>query len=549
MKPVRLRCITLPIVFCLTPLAFTPPAADACTNILVTKGASADGSTMITYACDGRFHPRLQRRDAADHPADAVFEIRSWSGELRGTIPQVAHTHGVIGLMNDRQLAISETTTTGREELQNPDGLIDYWTLMRLTLERAATAREAIDVMTSLVAEHGYRSTAESFSIADPDEVWLMEMIGTGPGGSGAIWVARRIPDGFISAYANAPRIRTFPLDDPENCRYSDNVISFAVDRGYYHPESGEPFDFAAAYDVPTEQSRRYTATRVWSIFRRAAPGLKLDPAFHRGDPDAEPYPLWIEPEHTLSVHDVMALMRDHYEGTEYDMTKGVDAGPFGTPNRWRPMTWTVDGVEYSWERPISTQQTGFSFVSQSRSWLPDAVGGVFWYGLDDTFTSVYVPLYAGIARLPESFTVGRLDHFSWDSAWWVFNFVANIANLKYSYMIEDIQAVQRELEDRLLAMQPVIERTALDLADSDPALMRAFLTQYSVGQAEEIVRRWRQLGEHLLTKYNDGYVAGDGDEPVERGYPESWLREVIRSRPEQFRLNQPETPDDELPY
>ncbi|MCU0303063.1 MAG: C69 family dipeptidase [Thermoanaerobaculales bacterium] len=527
----------------------TPTNGSACTNILVTKGASADGSTMITYACDGRFHPRLENRPAADHEPGSVHEIRTWSGELRGTIPQVAHTHAVVGLMNEHQLAISETTTTGREELENPDGLIHYWTLMELALERATTAREAIDVMTSLVAEHGYRSTAESFSIADPNEVWLMEMIGTGPGGSGAVWVAMRIPDGFISAYANAPRIRQFPLDDPTNCLYSDNVISFAVERGFYHPESGEPFDFAAAYDVPTPQSRRYTATRVWSIFRRAAPSLALDPAFHRGDPEAEPYPLWIEPEHKLTVADVMALMRDHYEGTDYDMTSGVDAGPFGTPNRWRPMTWTVDGVEHTWERPISTQQTGFSFVSQSRSWLPDAVGGVFWYGLDDTSTSVYVPLYAGITRVPESYTVGSLDEFSWDSAWWVFNFVANIANLKYSYMIEDIRAVQGELEGRFLAMQPVIEKAAVELAGTDPELMRAFLTQYSVGQAEEVVRRWKALGEHLLTKYNDGYVAGEGEGSVERGYPESWLREVVRARPDRFRLEQREIPEDALPY
>jgi len=549
MKSDRIASFAIVIALATAGLILSPTSSDACTNILVTKGASADGSTMITYACDGRFHPRLNHSAPADHEPDAVYEIRSWSGELRGVIPQVAHTHGVVGLMNDQQLTVSETTTTGREELENPDGLIHYWTLMQLALERAATAREAIEVMTSLVDEFGYRSTAESFSIADPDEVWLMEMIGTGPGGSGAVWVARRIPDGFIAAYANGMRIRTFPLDDPENCLYSDNVISFAVDRGYYHPESGEPFSFADAYDVPTPQSRRYTSTRVWSVFRRAAPSLELDPAFHRGDPAAEPYPLWIEPESKLSVADVMALMRDHYEGTDYDMTVGVDAGPYGDPNRWRPISWTVDGVDYTWERPISTQQTGFSFVSQSRSWLPDAIGGVYWYGLDDTYTSVYIPLYAGITRIPESFTVGRLDRFSWDSAWWVFNFVANIANLKYSFMIEDIQAVQRELEDRFLAMQPVIETTALALAETDPELMREFLTQYSVGQAEEVVRRWKVLGEFLLTTYNDGYVAGEGDDNVERGYPESWLREVIRERPDQFRLDQSKTPENALPY
>ena len=528
-------------------LAIDRPA-DACTNILVTKSASADGSVIITYACDGRFHPRLRRNAAVDHEVESDLEIKDWSGKVRGVIPQVPHTYAVVGLMNEHQLAISETTTTGREELQNPDGLIHYWTLMQLALERAKTAREAIEVMTSLVAEFGYRSTAESFSIADPNEVWLMEMIGTGPDGDGAVWVARRIPEGYISAYANGPRIRTFPRDDPENCLYSDNVVSFATEKGYYDPSSGEPFSFADAYDAPTVQSRRYTASRVWSIFKRVAPSAELDPAYHRGVADAEPYPLWIKPEKKLSVADIMALMRDHYEGTAYDMTRGIDAGPYGSPNRWRPMSWEVDGTKYSWERPISTQQTGFSFVSQSRSWLPDPIGGVYWYGLDDTYTSCYVPLYAGISRVPHSFTVGRIDKFSWDSAWWVFNFVANIANLKYSYMVEDILAVQQELEGRFLAMQPVVEETALALADKDPALMREYLTQYSVGQGEEMVRRWKELGEYLLTTYNDGYVAGKGEE-TERGYPESWLREVIRARPDQFLLDQPESAEHELPY
>jgi dipeptidase len=539
------------VVFLLGVVAISLASAgpiSACTNILVTKSASVDGSTMITYACDGRFHPHLRRNDAADHEEGAVVEITTWGGKLLGTIPQVPHTYSYVGLMNEHQLAISETTTTGRKELQNPDGLLHYWRLMQLALERATTAREAIEVMTCLVAEFGYRSTAESFSIADPNEVWLMEMIGTGPGGEGAIWVARRIPDGYVSAYANGPRIREFPLDDPANCLYSENVISFAIDKRYYDPAAGRPFSFADAYDAPTVQSRRYTATRVWSIFRRLAPSLDLDPEYHRGAVDAEPYPLWIKPEKKLSVADVMALMRDHYEGTAYDMTKGLDAGPFGNPNRWRPMTWEIDGAKYTWERPISTQQTGFSFVSQSRSWLPDAIGGVYWYGLDDTFTSCYVPLYAGIKRLPHSFTVGRIDEFSWDSAWWIFNFVANFANLKYSYMVEDILAVQQELEGRYLAMQPVIEETALALSKTDPALLHDFLTQYSVGQADEMVRRWRELGEHLIMTYNDGYVAGPGDD-VERGYPEPWLREVIRSRPDQFSLEQDEAAENQLPY
>jgi len=547
MKSLRDYSVLLITIAALATTTARPAAA--CTNILVTKGASTDGSVMITYACDGRFHPHLRRQAAADHKAGDVLEIKDWSGKVRGTIPEAAHTYAVVGLMNEHQVAISETTTTGREELQNPDGLLHYWQLMKLALQRARTAREAIEVITSLVAKHGYQSTAESFSIADPNEVWLMEMIGTGPGGEGAVWVARRIPDGFISAYANGPRIREFPLDDPDNCLHSENVISFAIDKGYFDPASGNAFSFADAYDAPTTQSRRYTASRVWSIFRRAAPSLKLSPDFHRGMSEAEPYPLWIRPDQKLSLTDVMALMRDHYEGTPYDMTKGIDAGPYGNPNRWRPISWQVDDEKYSWERPISTQQTGFSFVSQSRSWLPDAIGGVYWYGLDDTYTSCYVPLYAGIDRVPQSFTEGSIKEFSWDSAWWVFNFVANIANLKYSYMVEDILAVQREIEGRFLAMQPVIEETALALADKNPDLMREYLTQYSVGQGEEVVRRWKELGEFLLTKYNDGYVSAGGEEPVERGYPESWLREVVVARPDQLLLVQPEEPENELPY
>lgn len=531
-------------------VAIAPGEGEACTNILVTPGASADGSAIITYACDGRFHARLRSHEAADHEPGSVVELRSWGGELRGTIPQVDHTFKVVGLMNEHQLAIAETTTTGREELVDPEGLLHYWDLMQLALERARTAREAIEVMTSLIAEHGYRSTAESFAVADPDEVWLMEMTGKGPGRTGAVWVALRVPNGSISAYANGMRIRSFPLDEPERCLYSPDVIDFAVEQGFWDPTSAEPFDFAAAYDAPTAQSRRYTATRMWSVFRRAAPSLEdeLDPAYHRGDPDAQPYPLWIEPDEKLAVGDVMELMRDHYEGTAYDMTRGLDAGPFGTPNRWRPMTFEVDGELYSWERPISTQQTGFSFVSQSRSWLPDPIGGVYWYGVDDTSMTCYVPLYAGIEALPPSYTAGALSSFSWDSAWWVFNLVANFANLKYSYMAPEIHAVQQDLEGTALAIQPAVEKVAVQLWQEDPDLVRRFLTDYSVGHAEEVVRRWKQLAEQLFTRYNDGYVAEEGADP-ERGYPQGWLEEVVRRRGDDLRLAQPEPTDVELPY
>jgi dipeptidase len=511
--------------------------AKACTNLLVTKGASEDGSVIITYTCDGEFHPHLEYEPEADHePGDSV-EITDWHGTLRGKVAQVAHTYAVVDLMNEHQLAIGETTFGGREDLENPEGLLHYWDLIWLALQRAKTAREAMQVMTDLVADYGYRSSGESFSIADPEEAWIMEMIGPGEGGEGAIWVAVRVPDGRISCHANKARIGEFPLKDPQNCIYSDNVVSFAVEKGYYDPASGEPFRFNDAYCPSTPENRRYCSARVWSIFRRAAPSLELSPDYHRSVEGAEPYPLWIEPDESLSLKDVFALMRDHYEGTPYDMTKGVDAGPYGNPNRWRPINWTVDSVTYTWERPVSTQQTGFSIVAQSRSWLPDGIGGVLWYGVDDTYTTCYTPLYCCIDRLPESFTVGSIKSFSWDSAWWIFNLVANYACIKYSYMIRDIQAVQHDLEGSLLSLQPAVENTALELARQDSELMKRYLTDYSIAQAEMVVSRWQDLAEHLITKYNDGYVKDEDGEPQEQGYPEAWLREVLRARPDQFHL------------
>jgi len=509
----------------------------ACTSILVTRGASSNGSTMITYSCDGEFHPHLRYRPPADHEPGEVIEIKDWSGTLRGTIDQVPHTHGVVGLINEHQVAIGETTFEGRKELRNPDGLLHYWTLMGLALQRSRTAREAIEVITGLVERHGYASTGESFSIADPDEAWILEMIGPGKGGHGAIWVARRVPDGYISCHANRARIGEVPMDEPESCLHSDNIVSFAVEHGYWDPASGRPFRFDEAYDPADAQHIRYSDSRVWSVFRRAAPSLNLSPEYSRGLGKGEPYPLWIRPDKKLGTADVMALMRDHYEGTPFDMTKGIDAGPFGSPNRWRPIGWKVDGRQYAWERPISTQQTGFSFVSQSRRDLPDPVGGVLWYGVDDTYTTCYVPLYCGIDRLPESFTRGRLDRFSWDSAWWVFNFVANIANLKYSYMIKDIQKVQRDLEGTALALQPAVERTAVELLGKDPALAVRYLTEYSVYHAEGTVRRWKRLGEELMTRYNDGYVKNGKGEPEGVGYPETWLRRVVEERGQQYLL------------
>ncbi len=517
--------------------------AKSCTSILVTKGASQDGSVMITYSCDGEFHPQMERLPAADYGPDDSLEITDWRGNVRGKIKQAPHTYAVVELMNEHQLAIGETTFDGLMELRNPDGILHYWDLMRLALQRAKTAREAITVMTDLVDEYGYGSTGESISIADPNEAWILEIIGPGPGGHGAEWVAVRVPDGYISAHANKARIGTFPLDDPKICVYSKNVVSFAVENDLYDPETDGPFSFCDVYCPATPENLRFCETRVWSVFRRAAPSLNLPADYNRAVPGAERYPLAVKPDRKLSLADVMSLMRDHYEGTPYDMTKGIDAGDYGCPNRWRPLAWTVDSTKYAWERPISTQQTAYSFVSQSRSWLPDPVGGVFWYGLDDTYTNCYTPLYCSITAIPESFTVGSLDEFTWKSAWWVFNFVANFATIKYSYMVTDIQAVQSAIESHSLTVQPAVEQTALELLEKDTALASAYLTDYSVSGAETMVDRWRRLGEHLITKYNDGYVKNDEGRPEGKGYPESWLRRVIGSDADAFLL--PEKPAD----
>ncbi len=525
------------------------PAAHACTNLLVTPGASADGSAFVTYTCDGVFHPTLQLTPAAEHEPGEMQEVRHWDGTLQAEIPQPAHSHGVTRLINDRQVAIGETTFDGRLELQNRDEGIHYWGLMNLTLERADTARDAVEIIAELLETYGYRSTGESFSICDPREVWIMEMIGAGSDVKGVVWVARRLPDGTISAHANMARIGTFPTDDPENTLYSANIFDVAEANGWWTPADG-PLDFAKVYCPADVQKLRYCATRVWSLFRRAAPSQDFDPAFHRGDPEAERYPLWITPDEKIDLRQVMGLMRDHYEGTPFDMTAGVDAGPYACPNRWRPMAWEIDGEAYSWERPISTQQTGFSMIAQCRAALPDPVGGCLWYGVDDTATTVWFPLYAGVTAGPPSYAAGRLGEFSWDSAWWVFNIVANYASLRYSLMIEDITAVQRDLEDGFLAMQSAVEETAAKLYAQDPDLAAEYLTTYSVSAGERVTARWTELAEHLFTKYNDGYVREDG-QAREVGYSEAWRREVLKLRPDQFRMRQAagDTVTNELSY
>ncbi|MDD4933977.1 MAG: C69 family dipeptidase [Methylacidiphilaceae bacterium] len=508
--------------------------APACTSILVTKGASADGSTMITYAADSHeLYGELTLTPAGTHRMGTMRDIVDWdSSKLLGRIPQPPITYQVVGNMNEHQVAIAESTWGGRDELKGPAGILDYGSLIYIALERSRTARDAIQVMTDLVAEYGYASTGESFSIADPTEAWILEMIGKGEKQKGAVWVAVKLADGTISGHANQPRVRTFPLDDPKNCLYAKDVASFAREKGWFSGRD-EELSFAEVYSPLRGATIRSCDARVWSVFRRAAPSLKLSSDWVMGVRGARPLPFSVKPDRKLSVSDVMELMRDHFEGTELDMTKGVGAGPFALPYRWRPMTFKVDGQEYLHERAISTQQTGFSFVSQSRSWLPSAIGGLLWFGFDDTASTVYTPIYCGIRSVPRTFGAGAgsFSRFSWDSAFWVFNFVSNWAYSRYSDMIVEIQKVQREWEDRLLSEQSEVEKAALRLQAESPAQARDYLTAYSTSQGDALVVRWRALGEFLIWKFIDGNVRDSQGNVTHPRYPEDWYRRIAREQ------------------
>lgn len=515
-------------------------SSESCTNILVSRGATVDSSVIITYNADaGGFMEPLYYEPAKDHePGDSV-EIYEWdTGKFLGKIPQVAHTFAVVGNMNEHQVSIGETTYTGRKELKDTNALIDYGSLMWLAMHRAKTAREALDVMTSLVEEFGYYSSGESFSISDPDEVWILEMISKGPEERGAVWVARRVPDGYICVHANQARIHEFPMDDPENCIYSPDVIDFAIEKGYYDPDDG-PFSFSKAYNPLDPGGALYCEGRVWSVFRRAAPSLMLDKKYWRAYEGEEPYPLFIKPDKKLSVEDVISLMRDHFEGTEYDMTKGLGSGPFGCPYRWKPLQWqlSTDTVNsYGWGRPVSTQQTAFAFASQSRNWLPDEIGGCFWYGVDDNYTNVYMPLYCCMNRVPKTLQAGSISEFTLESAFWVFNLVANLAYTKYSYVYEDIRPVQEEIEGQFHDSREAVENAALTLYKQDKQLAVNFLTDYSVSQVNKTVDTWRDLWKQLVVKYNDGYIndvnVDNGRHPKGVSYGDYYLKKVLEERP-----------------
>ena len=527
------------------------PLIFSCTNFLIGKKASSDGSTMISYSADSyNLYGELYHWPAKKYNPGELLKVYEWdTGKYLGEIPQALQTYNVLGNMNEHQVAIGETTFTGRSELSDSTGIIDYGSLIYITLQRAKTAREAITIMTNLVKEHGYYSTGESFSISDPNEVWVMELIGKGVGNKGAVWVAVRIPDDCISAHANQARIQQFPLNDSENCIYSKDVISFAREKGYY-TGSNDNFSFAQAYAPLDFGALRFCEARVWSFFNHVNKDMAKYVSYAKGE-TTDPMPLYIKPDKKLTTRDVQNYMRDHYEGTDLDWRNDFGAGPFSSPYRWSPLTWEVDSVEYCNERPISTQQTGFSFVSQSRSWLPNEIGGVLWFGVDDAAQSVYYPMYVGSTSVPESMEVsnGDLLNFSWESAFWVHNWVSNMVYDRYSDKIVHVKELQNKLESSFETEQPRVEKIALAIYKESKSDAIEYLTHYSKEYVKEGLSEWKKLGEYLMVKYLDGVVKKEEDgkfkrnaygntaSPSRPGYPNQHYRKVIEQTGDKYKV------------
>ena len=486
-------------------LAIGASPALACTNFIITRGASTDGSVMVTYAADSHaLYGALYKHNPATkyNPMLAVYE---WdSGKYLGDIPEAQKTYGTVGNMNEHSVIITETTFGGRSELRNPSGLIDYGSLIYITLQRATTAREAIDIIVELANTYGYYSGGESFSIADENEAWIMELIGKGKDKKGIVWVARRIPDGYISAHANQARITTFPLNDKENCLYAEDVISLAREKGYFSGKD-EEFSFAGAYAPLDFSALRGCEARVWSFFRMFAEGMDKYEDYAMGYNPHNPMPLWVKPTEKISPKQVFDAMRDHYEGTKMDMTTDIGAGGHGLPYRWRPMNFEVDGKTYVNERAIATQQTAFWLCGQARK---DKVG-ILWFGMDDAATSCLTPIYCNTTSVPATMAVGNgsmLD-YSDSSAFWIFNRVTNFAYLRYDLMSKDIRKVVDYWENTMLKEVETIDRQIAGL--SEKALKKQ-TTEYSNATAQKLFDAWTRLDKYLLLKYIDGNVKSE---------------------------------------
>ncbi len=561
------RTTTIILTMLLTGLIMNQNSS-ACTNFIVTKGASVNGSVMITYSADSHvLYGELYYWPSRDYPEGAWLEVYEWdSGRFLGKIRQVSHTYSVVGNMNEHQLSIGETTYGGVRGLNDPEGIIDYGSLIYITLQRAKNAREAIKIMSDLVSEYGYASSGESFSIADPNEAWILEMIGKGPGNRGAVWVARLIPDGYISAHANQARITTFPLatgkksstsitskdlrrifDPAVTCVYAHDVIDFARSKDLFSGSDAD-FSFSDTFNPVSFDGARFCEMRVWAFFRAVNGDMEKYKNYAAGHDLSTRMPLWIKPDRKISNYDLMNFMRDHLEGTEFDMRKDIGAGPFGLPYRWRPLTWQVSGdpeaKTYCNERATATQQTGFVFVAESRSWLPDPIGGIFWFGVDDATTTVFNPVYCGITEIPECFRTGNgnMVTYSPTSAFWLFNQVANQCYSRYDMMSTDAINIQKQLETRYIKeTSETIDKEALKLYENDVWKARDYLTEYSVNTAQNTFSEWKKLSEYLLVKYIDGNIKREKDgkfvvsevgypaSPMQPGYDDKWKKSVVQ--------------------
>ncbi len=508
-----------------------------CTNILITKGASVDGSVMITYSADSfELYGYLAHYPPSIYPAGTMRKVYDWdSGKYLMDIKEAERTYNVIGNINEFQVVIAETTFGGRDELKSEKG-IDYGSLMYIALQRSRTAREAIKIMTDLVQEYGYSSRGESFSIADKNEVWIMEMIGKGEE-KGAVWVAIKIPDGYISAHANQSRITKIPFHDRGNVLFSPDVISFAKKMGYFSGND-EEFSFADAYDPLTFKKIRVADARVWSIFNRVNKDMKKYLSYIQGE-KVERMPLYIKPDKKLSLKDVFELMRDHFEGTELDISSDTGAGIYKSPYRPRPLFWEYKENEYFNERPISTYQTGFSFVSQARSNLPDEIGGLLWFGVDDTFFTTYVPIYCSTREVPYEFSKesGSINRFSWESAFWTINAVSNFVYPRYSYTYKDVKMLQNRLEGEFLSEQALIENKALQLYKNSKYDSIEFLTEYAKKCTRKTILAYKAMFEELMVKYIDGVSKDENFKPVNIGYPDEVKERIIRDDGARYRI------------
>ena len=551
-------------------IAITFIKVSACTNFLLTRGATQDGSTMITYSADSHvLYGELYHWPAGTWPAGTMMDIYEWdTGKYMGKIPQAAQTYNVIGNMNEYQLAIGETTYGGRKELESqPGAIIDYGSLIYITLQRAKNAREAIVVMTDLVERYGYASSGESFSISDPDEVWIIETIGKGEGEKGAVWVAPIVPDVYVCAHANQARITTFPLEGKTSISsdqmkkiydkeittvYAKDVISFAKQKGLY-PQDGKngDFSFSDTYAPVDFSGARACEIRVWAFFNAVNPDMAQYWNYAKGkiERDGKGYatnrmPLWVKPNRKVDVLEVMDFMRDHLEGTELDMSKDPGAGPYECPYRWRPMSFEVDGKEYVHERATATQQTGFTFVSQSRSWLPDAVGGILWFGVDDAASTVYFPMYSCSTRVPHAYAVGNgsMMEFTDQAAFWVFNQVTNFAYTRYNAIHPEIREKQKALESQYKTFVEGIDSGAKALFDKDRAAAIEFLTDFSCNTGNHLVDTWRDFYGYLFCRYMDGNiktaVPGEKNPKVEQPQlPEWYLRTIIEKAGDKLQV------------